>query len=90
VSDSGTAVLHLEAHHARTSTVHLDHKAPVRRGIPSRPFDLGRDRVVVASRAPAEERLNVFMVQELDEEVEIVQTGPPYGDHHRCAHRRRN
>jgi hypothetical protein len=30
------------------------------------------------------------MVHELDEEVEIVQTGPPYGDHHRCAHRTRN
>jgi len=89
VSDSRTAVLHLEAQHARTSTVHLDHEAPVRRGIPLRPFDLGRDRIVVAGRSP-EERLHVFVIHELDEEVEIVQTGPPDGDHNGCAHRTRN
>jgi hypothetical protein len=90
VSNPRTAVLHLEAHYARTSTVHLDHEAPVRSGILSRPFDLGRDRIVVASRAPAEERLHVFVVHELDQEVEIVQTGPPDGDHQGCAHRTRN
>jgi hypothetical protein len=38
---------------------------------------------VIAGRPPAEEGLYVFVVHELDEEVEIVQTRPPDGDQHR-------
>jgi hypothetical protein len=30
------------------------------------------------------------VIHELDEEVENVQTRPPYGEQHRCAHRTRN
>ena len=66
VSDPRAAVLNLEAHHSRTSAIHLDHKAPVRRGVPLGSFDLGGDRVVAESRPPAEEGLHVFVVHELD------------------------
>jgi hypothetical protein len=90
VSDPRTTVLHLEPHHARTSAVHLDDEPAVRRGISVRSFDLGRDRIVVASCPSAEKGLHFFVIEELDEKVEIVGTRPPHGDHHRCAHRTRN
>jgi hypothetical protein len=45
---------------------------------------------MVARCPPTEEGLHVFVVDELDEEVEIVGMRPPHGDHHSCAHRARN
>lgn len=82
MSDPRTAVLHLEPHHAGTGTVHLDDEPAVRRGISLRSCDLGRDRIVVASCPPAEKGLHVFVIDELDEEVEILRTRPPDRDHH--------
>ncbi len=81
VSDPRTAVLHLEPHHARTSAVHLDDEPAVRRGISLRSFDLGRDRIVVASCPSTEKGLHILVIHELDEELEIVRTRPPDGDH---------
>src|ERR1700675_4529249 len=82
VRDPRTAVLHLEAHHARASAVDLDHEATVRRGIVLRSFDLGRDRIVVESRSAAEEGLPVFAITELDGEAERVEPRSPPGDRH--------
>jgi hypothetical protein len=39
---------------------------------------------VVESRSAAEEGLHVFVIHELDEEVEIVEPRSPHGDPHRA------
>src|SRR5438093_1562875 len=89
VRDPRTAVLDLEAHHARARTVDLDHEAAVRHRISLRPFDLDRDRVAVPSSPAAEEGFHVRVSHELEEEVEVVEAGPAKGDHVPLAHRTR-
>ena len=82
MSDSRAAVLHLEAHHAGTSAVHLDHEAAVRRGIRLGSFDLSCNRIPVVRSPSGEKGVHIVVIHELDEEVDIVETRPSDGDHH--------
>jgi phosphoribosylformylglycinamidine synthase len=82
MSDPRATVFHLEAHRARTSAVHLDDEAAVRRRIRVGSFDPRRNRSLVVHSPPAEKGLHVVVIHELDEEVDIVGTRPSDGDHH--------
>ncbi len=87
VSDPRTAVLLLEAQHTCAGAVQLDDEAAVRRRLTLRSLDLRLDPSAVAARPAGEEGLYVLVIHELEEEVEVVRTCPPDGDHRRRAHR---
>src|SRR5438067_486548 len=79
--DPRAAVVDLEAHGARAAAVDLDHESPVPRRIGDRTLELGSEGVAIAGRAAAEERLDVRVIQELEQEVEIVDPCSPDRDH---------
>jgi hypothetical protein len=90
VRDPRPSVLGLEAHDTRTNAVDLDHEPAVRGRIGIRPLDLGGERRSLSTGATAEERLDVRVVHELDQEVEIVTARPPDRNHSVSAGGRRS
>ena len=81
VGDPGAPVRGLEAHHARTLAVDLDHEAPICGRIGSRTLELRLERLTIATGSTAEEGLDVCMVDEVEQEAEVVGTGPSDRDH---------
>src|SRR5438094_624923 len=81
ICDPGTPVCDVEAHHPRAPAVDLDDEAAVAGRILRRVPDLDGEACRVARSATAEKGLDVFVIDELDEEVEILAPRPANGDH---------
>src|SRR5205085_5636212 len=73
--DSAPSVLDLEAHHAGTLAVDLDDEPPEGERLPLRALDLGQELLRLPRPARAQERLDVVVVGELDDEVEVARLG---------------
>ena len=77
VGDATSPVRDLEPHRARALAVDLDHEAAELPRLGERALDLGSDAVAVADPDGGEERLDLVVGEELDEEVEIRELGAP-------------
>ncbi len=80
--DSAAAIRALEAHRARALAVDLDHEDAVRLGLRLPAHDLLEDLVAPLRPHGCEERLDVLVAHELDEEVDVVRCRPANRDRH--------
>src|SRR5207248_1884545 len=85
--DPAAAVLDVELHAPGeappVAVCDLDHEAAEVLRLGKRALDLRGDRLVVARAASGEERLDVVVVRELDEEVDVLGPRPPDAQAHR-------
>src|ERR687897_644824 len=80
--DPATSILLREAHHARALAVDLDHEPPVLVGLALRALDLFEDLLPCRRATGREERVDVVVRRQLDEEVDVVGPGTPDRDTH--------
>ena len=73
VCDPAAPVRPLEAHRPCAFAAHLDDEHPERVRLRGRPLDLAQDRFAILRPHRGEERLDLVVREELDEEVDVVQ-----------------
>src|SRR5581483_1936751 len=75
--DPGALVADLERHRPGRPAVELDDEQAVLLGLALRALDRGEDAVAVALAPRRQVRLDLLVVQELDEEVDVARLCPP-------------